>query len=74
MTLQMHHDELDTLRGSTVAPASLRPARAFLPGRVCEVTTCQTVLSLYNDNDRCWQHEPPKPFQVRVRPMRPPAA
>jgi hypothetical protein len=71
MALRIHNEELAPLRGSTVAPVSLKPVRAYLSGRVCEVATCQTVLSQYNDGARCWQHESAKPFQIRVLPVRP---
>jgi hypothetical protein len=68
MSLRIHNEELLPLRGSTRAPVSVKPLHAFLPGRVCEDENCQTVLSQYNRGDRCWQHEPPRPFQIRVRP------
>jgi hypothetical protein len=74
MAMRLHNDDLDFVRGSTLAPTSLRPVPAFGPGRVCEVAACETVLSKYNDGERCWQHEQARPFQVRVRPKRTPAA
>jgi hypothetical protein len=71
MALRIHDQELGPLRGSMIAPVSVKPVRAFRPGRVCDAATCQTVLSQYNRGNRCWQHESPKPFQIRVRPARP---
>ena len=71
MSVQIQNEELGVLRGSTVPPASVSPIRAFTPGRVCEVEACETVLSKYNHGDRCWQHEPARHYQIRVRPKRP---
>jgi hypothetical protein len=71
MSLRIHNEDQLSLRGSTRAPASLKPLHACRRGRVCEDEKCETVLSQYNEGDRCWQHEPARPFQVRVRPVGP---
>jgi len=38
-----------------------REGRGFVPsfgdGRMCDVESCTTVLSRYNDAPRCWLHE-----------------
>lgn len=30
------------------------------PGRGCAEPECDTVLSIYNDSDRCWEHAGPR--------------
>lgn len=55
-------------------PTSLRseavedgpPVPRFDEGRVCEESNCRTVLSVYNDGNRCWAHRP----MERVTPLR----
>jgi hypothetical protein len=71
MSTQLQNEELGVLRGSTTPPASVSPIRAFSAGRVCEADACETVLSRYNDGARCWQHEPARHYQIRVRPKHP---
>ncbi len=33
-----------------------RASRVYLPGRVCSEPGCETVLSIYNPEDRCSRH------------------
>ena len=33
-----------------------RPVRTYRKGRTCMVEGCDTRLSLYNPNARCWLH------------------
>ncbi|HUC36605.1 MAG TPA: hypothetical protein VMR97_05725 [Acidimicrobiales bacterium] len=35
-----------------------RPSRTFPNGRVCGDPGCETKLSIYNDGDYCYLHEP----------------
>lgn len=35
-----------------------RPSRTFPQGRTCSEPGCGTRLSIYNDGDHCYQHEP----------------
>jgi hypothetical protein len=44
-----------------------RPGRA---GRVCADDLCETVLSVYNPGDRCWEHTQPSPYLLNVRRFR----
>jgi hypothetical protein len=32
------------------------PSRVDEPDRVCSYPGCETRLSIYNSDDRCWQH------------------
>jgi hypothetical protein len=34
-----------------------RPLRTYRRGRTCMVDGCETRLSLYNPNARCWLHD-----------------
>ncbi len=36
-------------------------------GRVCEITGCNTVLSVYNEAARCSVHEIPRSFHPKTR-------
>jgi hypothetical protein len=47
-----------------------RGPRRVRAGRVCAEETCQTVLSVYNDGDRCWEHTQPTPYLLNVRRFR----
>ncbi len=44
--------------------------RALRPGRVCTKRGCQTILSIYNAGDRCWDHTAPTPFLLKIRRAR----
>ncbi|VAW02267.1 hypothetical protein MNBD_ACTINO02-2664 [hydrothermal vent metagenome] len=35
-----------------------RPAKRFMPGRICIEPECVTLLSTYNPNDMCFRHSP----------------
>jgi hypothetical protein len=58
--------ELDPTSVRTESPQDGPPVPRFDEGRVCEVAGCWTVLSVYNDGDRCWSHRP----MERVTPLR----
>lgn len=47
-----------------------RPPRQGRAGRVCADETCQTVLSVYNAGDHCWEHTQPTPYLLNVRRFR----
>ena len=47
-----------------------RPARAYLPGRVCIMADCGSVLSRYNPADTCFLHTEARPVLVYVRNQR----
>lgn len=36
------------------------------PDRICADPACRTVLSVYNDGDRCWQHTPIRRYFVQA--------
>jgi len=40
------------------------PPRAHRKGRVCREPGCNTILSIYNDSDRCARHDHPV---IRIR-------
>ena len=42
------------------------PVPRYQEGRDCEELGCSTVLSVYNDGNRCWAHRP----MERVTPLR----
>jgi hypothetical protein len=55
-----------------------RPSARYAAGRVCSLPGCRTVLSIYNEDDRCAQHSflhvdvgncrtGPKPFRTARR-------
>ena len=55
-----------------------RPSLRYAAGRVCSLPECRTVLSIYNEDDRCARHSflhvsvgscrtGPKPFRTRRR-------
>jgi hypothetical protein len=58
--------ELDPTSVRTETPQDGPPVPRFDEGRVCEVAGCRTVLSVYNDGERCWSHRP----MERVTPLR----
>ena len=36
-------------------------------GRVCETDGCERILSIYNDNTKCFNHTPAKQPRIRGR-------
>jgi hypothetical protein len=44
-----------------------RPTRAFARNRVCAQKKCATRLSIYNDGDFCYLHEPQAAPRLRGR-------
>jgi hypothetical protein len=61
--------ERTALRGKMLLSSGRgpRPGRA---GRVCSHASCRTVLSIYNDGDRCWEHTSPTPYLLKIRRVR----
>lgn len=57
------------LRGKFPGGASKAPRRSRV-GRVCADGKCETVLSVYNTDDRCWEHTQPTPYLLNVRRFR----
>ena len=44
--------------GGTTLTGNDRPSRSFGRGRVCQEPECGTRLSMYNNGDYCYVHEP----------------
>ena len=44
-----------------------RPSRTFASGRVCREDECKTKLSIYNESDFCFLHEPQVTPRMRGR-------
>lgn len=57
------------LRGKLPGNTGRGPRRQRA-GRVCSEGTCRTVLSVYNEGDRCWEHTQPAPYLLNVRRFR----
>lgn len=57
------------LRGKFPGGAGKGPRRVRA-GRVCGHDGCQTLLSVYNPEDRCWEHTQPSPYLLNVRRFR----
>lgn len=57
------------LRGKFPGGGSKGPRRSRV-GRVCADGKCETVLSVYNTGDRCWEHTQPAPYLLNVRRFR----
>lgn len=52
------------LRGMLARPL-LRANPTNPPGRVCGAEGCQTRLSIYNEWELCWLHEPAHQYVLR---------
>jgi len=46
-----------------------RPNQTYPFGRVCAVEACRTRLSIYNESETCWIHEPVRYARVRGKKM-----
>lgn len=44
-----------------------RPSRTYARGRTCREDECETRLSIYNDSDFCFLHEPQVTPRMRGR-------
>ncbi|HSJ50097.1 MAG TPA: hypothetical protein VLA90_02260 [Actinomycetota bacterium] len=62
-------EERLALRGKFPGVSGRGPRR-LAAGRVCAEEQCRTVLSVYNDGDRCWEHTAPSPYLLNVRRFR----
>jgi len=51
--------------GGTLLTGHGRPVRTFPGGRVCGEEGCGTALSIYNDGDYCYVHEPESTLRLR---------
>ncbi len=58
------------LTGSKAGTPGREP-RTYDRGRVCAARGCSTVLSRYNRQTMCWQHEPVHDYLGPVRGRRP---
>lgn len=47
-----------------------RANHTYPVGRVCASETCTTVLSVYNEWQLCWQHEPLHGYSARGHALR----
>jgi hypothetical protein len=63
---QRSHGGGDSVSGSWFTGYS-RPTRTFAQGRVCAESGCGTRLSIYNDGDYCYLHEPLATTKVRAK-------
>ena len=57
-------DDRLRLRGRRIDGRRSEPT-TFASGRVCEAQECQTILSRYNAQSRCWQHQVVRPYLLR---------
>lgn len=55
-----------SLLRATRAEASRRPLARIDRDRTCATPGCQTRLSAYNRDERCWQHEPVHRYTLTV--------
>jgi hypothetical protein len=62
-------DDRLQLRGKLPGVSGRGPRRGRT-GRVCAHDRCTTVLSIYNPEDRCWEHTQPTPYLLNVRRLR----
>jgi hypothetical protein len=62
-------EERHALRGKLPGVSGKGPRRGRA-GRVCAQDRCETVLSVYNPKDRCWEHTQPTPYLLNVRRFR----
>ncbi len=46
---------------------STRQTKSHGKGRVCETDGCERILSMYNDNTKCFNHAPAKQPRIRGR-------
>jgi hypothetical protein len=53
-----------SLRAIPVGPNAA--SRTYDEGRTCADERCVTRLSVYNPSDRCWQHEEPHTYVMRL--------
>jgi hypothetical protein len=53
--------------GGTAFTGPSRPSRTFARGRVCREDVCRTKLSIYNESDFCFLHEPQVTPRMRGR-------
>lgn len=54
------------IRGRRIGSSAEAANRRFADGRVCATPGCATILSVYNPQPMCWQHDERRPYFVRV--------
>ena len=62
--IQMH--EGSTMRATRAEVAGGRPLPRNDANRTCAALGCETRLSAYNQDERCWQHEPVHRYTLTV--------
>jgi hypothetical protein len=62
-----HSDRAEGPIGGTSFAGHSRPSRTFPRGRVCDEPGCDTKLSIYNEGDYCYLHEPQTAPRLRGR-------
>jgi hypothetical protein len=63
-------DTLEYVKGSiggSYFKGYSRPSRSFARDRVCGSDECETRLSIYNEGDYCYLHEPQAAPRLRGR-------
>jgi len=55
-----------SVRGVMAGNRSGKELRSFPPDRICDEPACRTILSIYNDASRCWQHTPIRRYFVQA--------
>jgi hypothetical protein len=55
-----------SVSGVMAGHGSGKALRRSGPHRICDEPACRTVLSVYNDGDRCWQHTPIRRYFVQA--------
>jgi hypothetical protein len=60
---EIHHHHVE---GVMAGQGSGKTIRQSDPDRICGEGPCRTVLSVYNDGDRCWLHTPVRPYFLQA--------
>jgi hypothetical protein len=63
---QIEVHEQSTMRATRAEVAGGRPLPRNEAIRTCATEGCETRLSAYNRDDRCWQHEPVHRYTLTV--------
>ena len=56
----------DSVAGTSPSGAE-RPTRVYASGRICRTEDCETVLSVYNNDEWCSVHHPQRSLRMRGR-------
>ena len=63
-------EDLEHIKGSiggSLFNGHGRPSRSFARDRICGHDECETQLSIYNEGDYCYLHEPQAAPRLRGR-------